>query len=428
MSLLTQAVRIHPALHVSHDGVLVGIVDETSEYRLISSERKIYSPDSLKESLLFAPRSYADLAGRWPGEDWNRFLDDGEAPGFSEVLALIIRVLDEAMEFPRAEHRALVAVWTMATYFFPLFLTFPRLSLAGERESGKSKLLLILRATAWNALLMLNPTPAVLFRLVHEFRPTLLLDEMEGVSKEDAREVLAIINAGYKAGGTVPRCEGDRTKHVELFEVYSPLALAAIKAVNPTTEDRCIPLSLQRGTHPDCLNKEVDLNDPTFAGIRAACYRLLMTRWREVRESYQTLVLPPWLNARARELWKPLLAVAAVADRENGLTLTPDLETLAQEHVKDRAGISSEGEGLLTLLVDRLGEAEKMIVRPRDLREPLRECLGWRDAPSSELVGVWLRRFFRRGGKDREGAKYEVSREQLSDLSTRYGLIEKADV
>lgn len=415
--------KFHPALHIDEQGVILGRVTAAREYQLITSERKVYAPADVKDVLAFSPRAYPDLAGRWGDEDVDRFLTGEAPPTFSETLALTINVLDEAMEFPSSEHRALIAVWGLATYFFPLFLTFPRLSLSGERESGKSKLMIFLRAVAWNALLMLNPTPAVLFRLVQEFSPTLLLDEVEGLSKEDAREVLAIVNSGYKRGGSVPRCEGEKTKRVELFDVYAPLALAAIRSLNDVTEDRCIPLTLQRATDPDRLNAEVDLSAPVFARIRAGCYWLLLTRWHEVRELYRTLSLPPWLNGRARELWKPLLAVAGVADRENGLQLTPDLLSLARQHVEDRSDISAEGEALLAVLAERLGADASRVIRPGELGEDLRARLGWRDAPTPHQVGAWLRRFgFRRAGKDREGARYEVSAEGLADLGVRYSL------
>ncbi len=429
LDLLAATGRIHPALSVHPAGVVVGIVDEVGEYRLISSERTLHTPDRMKDQLLFVPRPYADLAGRWPGDDWNAFLNQQAAPSFSEILALTISTLDQAMEFPRPEYKALIATWVVATYFFPVFLTFPRLNLSGERESGKSKLLSLIRAMAWNALLMLNPTPAVLYRLVHEFRPTLLLDEVEGLNQDDGREVLAIINSGYKAGGSVPRCEGEKTKRVELFNVFSPLALAAIKALNPTTEDRSIPLTLQRSADPSRLNAEVDLNAPVFARIRSGGYQLLLTRWGEVQETYRTLALPSWLNGRARELWKPLLTLAAVGDRENGLQITPDLRAVAREHVRDRQGISAEGEALLTVLTDQLSLGlDSVTVRPRDLRERLREHLGWRDAPSSEACGAWLRRFgFKRAGRDREGARYDVNRSRLSDLSARYAHWDEAE-
>lgn len=421
--LNTLGAKIHPALDVRDDRVIVGRVGEDG-YDLVTSDRTIFAADDVKDALRFVPRPYADLAGRWPDEDLAVFLQGEPAPAFSEVLALTIGALDDAMEFPSPEHRALVAAWSLASYFSHVFLTFPRLALSGERESGKSKLLTLLRAIAWNGLLMLNPTPAVLYRLVHEFRPTLLLDEVEGLSREDRREILAIVNSGYKAGGTVPRCEGERVKHVELFEVYSPMALAAIRPLPAVTEDRAIPLVLQRGADRRRINAELNPVASEFARIRAGCYRLLLTRWREVGEAYKTLELPPWLNARARELWKSLLAIAAVADRENGLQLTPDLLALARRHVEDRESISAEGAALLAVLSDRLGAESDVIIRPGGLGEDLRKRLGWRDAPTPELIGSWLGRRFAfpkaKPPRDRESVRYEVTADRLREVKARY--------
>ena len=413
--------KIHPAFHMDGKGVIIGRVTEVGEYQLVTSERMVYAPADVKDFLAFSPRPYPDLAGRWRDEDVLRFLGGETTPTVPEVIALMIHALERTMEFQRPGQQQLVATWTVGSYFFPLFLTFPRLNLQGERESGKSKLMELLRATAFNALLMVNPTPAVLYRLVQEFQATLLLDEMEGLSKEDAQVVLAIINSGYKVGGSVPRCEGEKKKQVESFRVYAPIALAAIRGVNATTEDRCIPLVLQRGTNPARINAEVDPADEIFAQIRAGCYRLLLMNWKKVQDTYRNITLPPWLNGRARELWKPILTIAEVADCENGLAIKPDLLALAREHVADRDPVSAEGEALLAVLSEHLAAEARAIIRPRDLADTLKVRLGWRDAPTPQQVGAWLRRFgFRRTGKDRDGAKYEIGADQLEQVTKRY--------
>ena len=72
-----------------------------------------------------------------------------------------------------------------------------------------------------------DPTPAVLFRIVQSLRPTMLIDEAERINSDDARVIQSILNAGYKVGSTVPRIEGD-DRHIEFFEVYSPKSLSSI--------------------------------------------------------------------------------------------------------------------------------------------------------------------------------------------------------
>ena len=412
--------RINPWLHVDRQGVILGRVTDAGEIQLVTSERKVYDPREVEELLVVQPRVYPDLEGRWPDNDAEKWLVSGDAPSFSEVFVSLHHELEAAVEFVRSEHATLVAVWGLATYFHRLFLTFPRLLLLGERGCGKSKVLTVLQAVAWNASLSLTPTPAVLYRLTHETRPTQLLDECEGLAGNDRQDILAIVNSGYKRGGNVPRCEGERKKQVEFFEVYAPLALAGIKGVNATTEDRAIPIVMQRGTNRSRINAEIDQTATTFTHIRSACYRLLLTRWEAVAKAYECVPFPEWLNSRARELWKPLLAVAQVADQETDLELTRDLLALAREHVEDRSDLSEEGEAVLAALAERLCDTETIIVHPGDLGEDLKKRLGWREAPTPERIAGWLRRLgFKRTKKGSKGAQYEIRAEQFREVMAR---------
>jgi hypothetical protein len=139
MAMMLRTARMHPALHVDSERIVIGrVTDDGSDYQLIDSDRRIYTPDDIKDELLFMPRPYADLAGRWPGDDVTTFLATGEAPTFCEILALAMAGFDEAMEFARSEQRTLLATWAVATYFHQCFLTFSRLNFSGEKGSGKS--------------------------------------------------------------------------------------------------------------------------------------------------------------------------------------------------------------------------------------------------------------------------------------------------
>src|SRR5262249_14889845 len=139
-----------------------------------------------------------------------------------------------------------------------------------------------------------------------------------------------------KVGSYVPRVEGKDVRTVETFEVYGPMALAGIKGLNATTEDRTIRLVLQRGMDRSRVNAEVNPAASTFASIRHGAYRLLLTRWQDVLREVAAASIPNWLNARPRELWKPLLILATVADLESGLGIRADLLALASEHVENQ--------------------------------------------------------------------------------------------
>ena len=414
---------IHTWLHADAHGVAVGRLTEAGEYQLITSERQALDAKTAGAVLSVQPRTYPHFIGRWPDSDVDDWLTTGQSPTFSEVLALAMRAFDSHLELPRREHRALLATWAVGTYFFPLFLSYPRLSFSGERGCGKSKALTLLAAMAWHGCLALIPTAAVLFRFIEQYRSTLLLDEVEGFNNEDSSAILAIINSGYKADGVVLRVEGKDERRIVPFAAFAPLALAAIKGPNATTEDRCIPLVMQRGADRARINSEPDARAEAFRIIRSGCYRLLLTRWSDVMAGYGATPLPEWLNGRTRELWHPLLALAAVADAESdSLALTEDLLALARDHIADRDDVSVEAEALLAELAERLRDQPSVVIHPGDLREPLRIRLGWREAPTPHVIGSWLRRlgFHSQSKRDRNGARYLVTTEQLHEVTNRY--------
>ena len=92
------------------------------------------------------------------------------------------------------------------------------------------------------------PTPAALYRMMTNC-PTLLLDEVEMLRGKNVSEtqqaVLAVLNAGHRAGATVPRCAG-KDNHLEFFPVYGPKAFAAIGKLPDTLGDRSICIAMQR--------------------------------------------------------------------------------------------------------------------------------------------------------------------------------------
>jgi len=423
---------LHPALHFESDLVSVGILDASGRVGFVSRRTgqlpAYVSPQAASghkyqiedRSVHPAPAPYSRLKGRWDPADLERFCKDGTSPTFVEFLSYVRSELLGQIEFARPEIASLVSCWIAGTYFYPLFTAYPRLNVTGRKGSGKSKLLQVISATAFNGLHMVAPTGATLFRLIEPLRPTLCLDEMERLDKGELGTIGSILNAGYKAGISVPRTEeirGQRT--VQDYDTYAPIALAGIQGVNLVLADRAITIVMQRGCDKTRLNAEIDESDPAFAAIRAMGYRLALTDapvvvcgLNAVRTQQDTFMI---LEGRPLELFRPLIALALLAKAEGDESFLADLSVLVRED--SREVLDPEAMRVFVELEKRLQAAPSITVFPKDLTGATDDS--W---STPEQVGRLLQALgFRPGKRKSAGQPYTITREQFREQARRYG-------
>jgi hypothetical protein len=188
---------------------------------------------------------------------------------------------------------------------------------SAAEESGKSTLLEVLhqllRTLGINAV---SVSPSVVYRLREKVGPVaLLLDESDnGLAKrqdDSARDLLAIVNAGYRRSATVYRTEG-RSFEPRAFKCFGPAAIAGIGYLEPTTESRCIPVVLprkQRGSLERFLSFKVEPAANRLADrLDAWATPEVIDSLRVASPSY-----PAELRDRHVEVWWNLFAIADLA-------------------------------------------------------------------------------------------------------------------
>ena len=409
-----QGRRIHPSLHFEEDLACVCIVDANNDRFIITSNKEAIRLSALdKKTFSIKPIEYSGIYLRWSIEDMEQWRVGDPAPSIGDTVQYIQEVIEYYVQLRRAEESVLIACWIVATYVYLLFPAFPRLHLLGEKESGKSKLLELIAHMAFNGLLRLNPTPAMLFRLIGPLRPTLCLDEVESLAGEDYKQMLSIINSGYKQGGVVDRVGGKDFEKISSFPVYAPLALAGIAGLNPTTESRAITLLMERGGD-ERVNREVLAEEPYFQDIRNACYRSALTDFQLVREEARNLQIPEWLSGRHRELYKPLLTIASLAEKDVDCSFSQNILTLAEQELGDRSKHSIENETILEGLQVALGQHDEVTVRPRNIAWGVSQKLDRKISP--EKVGTALHRLGFPRERVSKGTLYHVTREKLESV------------
>jgi hypothetical protein len=209
-----------------------------------------------------------------------------------------------------------IAVWIAHTYVVECFRATPYLNFCSpEMGSGKTTALEVLEVTSRGGLTADDLTGAALFRLVEKRRPTLLIDEVDGVfgkqNSDTAQDLRKLLNSGYRQGKRVFRMGGPQRDELKEFDPFSAKATAGLNELPGTLAHRSIPIAMQP-PRPDELYEDFD---PEEAEEVATKIRLQLDAW--AREAEGALRDPrlkpaklPELDARGNEIWRPLLRVA----------------------------------------------------------------------------------------------------------------------
>jgi hypothetical protein len=206
----------------------------------------------------------------------------------------------------------------------------------------------------------------------------MILDEIEGLDPERKGDVIAILNAGFERGGSVPRMipQGDKWK-TRRFNVYCPKAIAGLSRLPRTLETRVFQIAMPKRKptekidpfEPDRLIKwaKTMQDDQAIFALRHA------TQIAEVYAARSELI-PTGLGAddRLRDILAPLYALAAIIDREAGeLVATPGLDQFAawQAHLRG-SDTSADGNAVAAHALfdwwERRGSSGSVVIRTEE--------------------------------------------------------------
>ncbi len=273
------------------------------------------SPARLVDAAMPHERSQDDGS---PGQGSALLLADPEPwpePVFgAELLSDIVATLRRYAVLPEGAAEA-VAFWVVFAHAHDAFVVAPILALTSpEKRCGKTTVLILAAELAPRPLRTANVTPAVVFRAIDKFHPTLVIDEADTFLRDD-EDLRGILNSSHtKAGAAILRCEGD-DHDVRQFSTWAPIVIALIGALPSTLEDRAINISMRRKSPRETVERfRIDRTDE----FRQLCRKT--ARW--VADNIAALQradpsVPDAIQSdRARDNWRPLLAIADVAGGE----------------------------------------------------------------------------------------------------------------
>jgi putative DNA primase/helicase len=226
-----------------------------------------------------------------------------------EVLDAVLGRFTRYLFLPSGAPVALT-LWCAHAHGFRAFLQTPRLNLSSPQPGcGKTTTLDVIASLTPRPLRTENLTTPVLFRVVDQHHPTLLLDEVDAYLYQN-EELRGLLNAGHKRGACAYRCDG-RNNGVRSFDAFAPAVLAGIGSLPDTLADRSIIIYLIAADP----NQVLVPFDPLRLEIETVLARQLA---RSAQDNFVALetanpVLPPTAFNRLADNWRPLFAHAQIA-------------------------------------------------------------------------------------------------------------------
>jgi Protein of unknown function (DUF3631) len=243
-----------------------------------------------------------------------------------------------------------VALWTIGTYIFELFETYPYLALLSpEKGCGKTQTTKVIALLASNPERAVCASEASLFRLIEERKPTLILDETEILSGKSDRAdaVRALLNAGNSAGVSVPRCVGG-SHELRYFSVYSPKVVCAIRVCPETIKDRSIVIPMQRKNANETVARFITRRvRPEAEELRKKIEDWAHANSSTISAIYERLDVD-FLSDRDLENVEPLISILGAADP----TRLPELQTGLEALASGKADAGEDDSFSLRLLAD----------------------------------------------------------------------------
>jgi hypothetical protein len=415
-----------------HNVKLTALIENDSE--LVTNDNRALGIRALPQDLVWqretvseqtsGPSEEGDPQGTSPPNQNIRdtvSVSEGDNTIVGEVEAFIKRFVF----LPEESLYLLVACWAIGTHLHKEVEVFGYLfAYSPEPQSGKTSLLDVLDLLVHNSSgVQHSPTEAMLFRTAD--RTTQLLDEVDSWTNSDA--LRGVLNAGYKQGGSVTRCDKDNSFKPTKFTVFAPRALAGIgvSILAPATLDRTFGIAMVRQKKTERRER---FRLRTIASQASALKRKIECWAKKNKNAFACIYEPgefPYLedfSDRTVEIAEPLAAIVEVAYAKD-VHIAHIRETLVQaiEGTRKEQNTSLKEHRVLKCLLRQAADQDPLVGNPKELAGM---CANSEEPIDEHAISQTLRKYgFKPKSKRKDGDpayRYVLPKASLQELVDRW--------
>ena len=259
-----------------------------------------------------------------------RFLDASERVDGPTLLHECTTRLSSFVHYEDQRICLLLATWTIASYFYPIFGHFGYLFFHSTLpRSGKTRSEEALSHLVFEGCAPVNsPTVPTVRDTAAEGR-TLILDTLErwkGKSPEAFCAAMELLDAGFRNGGTVTKMEqvANGKWRKQVIPVFAPYILAGIdrKSLSDTALDRSFVIEMHRKRFATKKRRyDYHQGEVECQPLRQRLYMFALQNAAAVARAYSSAELEAEMDAmqlhdRAADIWRPLFAVLLAMEAE----------------------------------------------------------------------------------------------------------------
>lgn len=325
----------------------------------------------------------------------------------------------------------IAAYYVLFSWVYDAFAELPYLRVRGDYGSGKTRFLLVVGSLCYKPIFASGASSiSPLFRILDEFRGTLVIDEADFRMSDERADVVKILNNGNVKGFPVLRSEVSRDKEFKptAFSVFGPKIVATRGDYQDAAlESRFLKEDL--GTRP--LREDIPINLPPEAKQEALHLRnrLLLFRFRN-RNKHRIVenLIDRSIEPRLNQIFIPLLSIIEDANARQDLRdlargynremvtdrgMDTEAQVLQVIHDLREAGESLALKAITSWFADRHGEELERKVTPKWIGYLIRKRLHLKTYKSNGVFviqpdqGALLERLFLRYGIE-EGESLET--------------------
>jgi putative DNA primase/helicase len=284
----------------------------SNEYEKLRAELKATSGvrvaelDKVVNKYLAQTEDDAAALPHWNVEPWDSEVD------VAVLLGNIENTFRRYIVLPKGAAEAL-ALWTLHAWTMDAGDISPFMVLVSPtKRCGKTSVLIVLLYLTPRSELASNISASALFRYIEQERPTLLIDEADSFVK-DNEEMRGILNSGHTraAAHVIRNVEVSGEHKPRRFSTWAPKAIATIRALADTLDDRAVVVQLQRKPKTASVARLRRRDSDEFAVLRRQAARWAADNFKRLTDPEPNI--PEALNDRAADNWRPLLAIADLA-------------------------------------------------------------------------------------------------------------------